>query len=111
MRSFEVESVHRLWQLAFTKAPARCFAKRRVNEAPVLLGILDDRSRLACHLQWYLVEMAECLCLSLSQAIQKRGLPRSILMDDGSAKAFTQGRGASTLAGQGINVGTLRNPQ
>ena len=28
---------------------------------PQLLGILDDRSRLCCHLQWYLAETAEDL--------------------------------------------------
>ena len=26
---------------------------------PMLFGVLDDRSRLACHLQWYLAETAE----------------------------------------------------
>ena len=26
---------------------------------PILFGVLDDRSRLACHLQWYLSETAE----------------------------------------------------
>jgi len=41
-----------------------------------LLGVLDDRSRVACHLQWYLDETAETLVHGLTQAIQKRGLPR-----------------------------------
>jgi len=52
---------------------------------PILLGILDDRSRLCCHLQWYLAEGASELCHGLSQAVEKRGLPRSILFDNGSA--------------------------
>ena len=42
---------------------------------PVLFGVLDDRSRLACHLQWYLHENAEDVVHGLSQAIRKRGLP------------------------------------
>jgi hypothetical protein len=51
----------------------------------VLIGVIDDRSRLACHLQWYLTENAECLAHALAQAIQKRGLPRAGLSDNGAA--------------------------
>jgi hypothetical protein len=52
---------------------------------PVLFGVLDDYSRLACHLQWYLSENAECVAHGLSQAMQKRGLPRAGLSDNGAA--------------------------
>jgi len=43
---------------------------------PILFGVLDDHSRLVCHLQWYLAESAENIAHGLSQAMQKRGLPR-----------------------------------
>jgi len=52
---------------------------------PILFGVLDDRSRLACHLQWYLSETAEVIAHGLAQAFQKRGLPRAALSDNGSA--------------------------
>ena len=52
---------------------------------PILFGVLDDRSRLACHLQWYLAETAEVIAHGLSQAFQKRGLPRAALSDNGAA--------------------------
>jgi putative transposase len=52
---------------------------------PILFGVLDDRSRLACHLQWYLSETAEVVAHGLSQAFQKRGLPRASLSDNGAA--------------------------
>ena len=52
---------------------------------PIALGILDDHSRLCCHVQWYLSETAEDLVHGLSQAIQKRGLPRALLTDNGAA--------------------------
>ena len=59
-------------------------------QRPELLCVIDDRSRLVCHLQWYLDETAEALVHGLTQAFQKRGLPREILMDNGSAmKAAT----------------------
>ena len=54
-------------------------------QRPLALGILDDHSRLCCHLQWYLSETAEDLVHGLSQAIQKRGLPRALLTDNGAA--------------------------
>ena len=52
---------------------------------PLLLGVLDDRSRLCCHLQWYLSEGADDLCHGLSLALLKRSLPRALMTDNGSA--------------------------
>ena len=52
---------------------------------PVLLCVLDDRSRLACHVQWYWSENAENVAHVLMQAIMKRGLPRSGMSDNGGA--------------------------
>ena len=57
---------------------------------PILFGVVDDRSRLAGHLQWYLAETAEVIAHGLSQAFQKRGLPRSALSDNGAAMTATE---------------------
>ena len=51
----------------------------------MLLGVIDDRSRLCCHVQWYLDETAESLIHGLSQAFMKRGLPRALMTDNGAA--------------------------
>jgi hypothetical protein len=51
----------------------------------MLLGVIDDRSRLVCHLQWYLDETAESLIHALCQAFMKRGLPRALMTDNGAA--------------------------
>ena len=51
----------------------------------MLLGFIDDRSRLVCHLQWYLDETAQTLVHGLSQAFMKRNLPRAVMTDNGSA--------------------------
>ena len=65
-------------------------AKRRVLtdagewKTPILLGFLDDHSRLGCHLQWYLAETAEVFVHGLCQALMKRGVPRSLMTDNGS---------------------------
>ncbi|MGH6690298.1 MAG: integrase catalytic domain-containing protein [Gammaproteobacteria bacterium] len=53
---------------------------------------------MACHLQWYLDETAETLVHGLTQAIQKRGLPRALLTDNGAAMLATEVRqGLETL--------------
>ncbi|MFH0798698.1 MAG: DDE-type integrase/transposase/recombinase [Pseudomonadota bacterium] len=85
MRSFEVTHVHGLWHLDFHQGSRRVVSPSGQWQFPFLLGIIDDHSRLCCHLQWYLDETAQTLVHGLSQAIQKRNLPRALLTDNGSA--------------------------
>ena len=68
-----------------TTARSRCSRTPAAWLHPIALGILDDHSRLCCHVQWYLSETAEDLVHGLAQAIQKRGLPRALLTDNGPA--------------------------
>ena len=84
-RSYEVEYVGALWHLDFHHSSLRVLSSDGDWVRPVVLGVLDDRSRLACHVQWYLSETAEDLVHGLSQAILKRGLPRSLMTDNGAA--------------------------
>lgn len=91
VRSFEAEYVCGLWHLDFHHGSLKVLT-REGWQTPLLLGVLDDRSRLACHLQWYLDETAETLIHGLSQAIQKRGLPRSLMTDNGGAMMAAETR-------------------
>lgn len=84
-RSYEVSHVHQLWHLDFHVGSRKVLTAKGQWHKPVLLGILDDHSRLCCHLQWYLAETAECLIHGLCQALAKRGLPRSLMTDNGAA--------------------------
>jgi putative transposase len=84
-RSYEVTHVHGLWHLDFHQGSRPVLDTAGQWQKPQLLGVLDDRSRLCCHLQWYLDETAEALIHALSQAFQKRGLPRALLTDNGAA--------------------------
>ena len=98
VRSFEAEYVHGLWHLDFHHGSRKVLSRTGAWGRPRLLGVLDDRSRLACHLQWYLDETAETLVHGLAQAIQKRGLPRALLTDNGSAMLAAEVRqGLETL--------------
>ena len=85
VRGYESEYVNALWHLDFHHGSRRILASDAQWVYPLLLGILDDHSRLCCHMQWYLAEGARELCHGLGQAFQKRGLPRAILSDNGSA--------------------------
>jgi transposase InsO family protein len=85
VRSYEAEYVGSLWHLDFHHGSLKVLARDGQWQRPIALGILDDHSRLCCHLQWYLSETAEDLVHGLSQAIQKRGLPRALMTDNGPA--------------------------
>jgi transposase InsO family protein len=74
-----------LWHLDFHVSSQKVLTAHGTWVNPVALAILDDYSRLICHVQWYLSETAEDLVHGLGQAFQKRGLPRAILTDNGSA--------------------------
>ena len=84
VRSYEVEYVGGLWHADFHHGSLKVLTAAGVWVTPVLLAFLDDRSRLCCHAQWYLAETAETFVHGLSQAIQKRSLPRALLTDNGS---------------------------
>ena len=85
IRSYEAEYVNGLWHWDCHRGSRKVLTPRGEWQTPILFGALDDRSRLACHLQWYLAEAAETIAHGLSQAFQKRGLPRSALSDNGAA--------------------------
>ena len=85
VRSYEAEYVNGLWHWDCHHGSKKVMTPRGELVVPILFGVLDDRSRVACHLQWYLHENAENIAHGLSQAIQKRGLPRSAMSDNGTA--------------------------
>ena len=94
IRSYEAEYVNGLWHWDCHHGSRKVLTQRGEWATPILFGVVDDRSRLACHLQWYLAETAEVIAHGLSQAFQKRGLPRSALSDNGAAMTaaeITQG--------------------
>lgn len=85
VRSFEVDHVCALWHLDFHHGSRRVLTRKGEWVTPMLMCVIDDRSRLVCHLQWYLDETAESLIHALCQAFMKRGLPRALMTDNGAA--------------------------
>jgi len=94
VRSYEVDYAYGLWHTDFHHGSLPVLLPSGNWVTPLLLCFIDDHSRLVCHLQWYLDETAETLSHGLSQAVQKRGLPRALMTDNGAAmkaEEFTSG--------------------
>ncbi len=92
VRSYEVEYVGGLWHADFHHGSLKVLTAAGAWVTPVLLAFLDDHSRLCCHAQWYLAETAETFVHGLCQAIQKRGLPRAFLTDNGGPMTAAETR-------------------
>ena len=92
-RSYEVTHVSGLWHGDFHEAKRKVMTARGEYEEATLFGMLDDRSRVCCHAQWYLGhEDTESLVHGMCQGFQKRGLPRAVLMDGGAAMIAAETR-------------------
>ncbi len=94
VRSFEMDHVNALWHLDFHHGSRKILGQDGQWHKPLLLAIMDDRSRLICHAQWYMDETVETLVHGFKQALQKRALPRALMSDNGSAMTaaeFTEG--------------------
>lgn len=104
VRSFEMDHVNALWHLDFHHTSRKVLTRAGHWVSPLLFGVIDDRSRLVCHLQWYLDETAQSLIHGLCQAFMKRGLPRALMTDNGAAMVAEE-----TLAGLG-RLSVLHQP-
>lgn len=92
VRSYEVEYVGGLWHADVHHGSLKVLTASGAWVTPRLLAFLDDRSRLCCHAQWYLAETAEAFVHGLCQAIQKRGLARALLTDNGGPMTAAETR-------------------
>jgi transposase InsO family protein len=104
VRSYELAHVNALWHADFHVGSRRVLTPRDGWQSAHLLGILDDCSRLGCHAQWYLTEDAERFAHGLGQGFQKRGLPRALMTDRGSAET------AAEITEGLTRVGVLHQP-
>ena len=92
VRSYEAEYVHGLWHLDFHYGSRKVLTARGEWVTPH--PARRPRRSLAPRLprQWYLAETAEVFVHGLSQAIQKRGLPRAAITDNGGAMTAAEMR-------------------
>jgi putative transposase len=94
VRSFEMEHTNALWHADFHDGSRNVLTAQGRWVKPYCLCIIDDRSRLACHIQWYLDQTTQHFVHGFSQALMRRALPRAVMTDNGSAMIaaeFTNG--------------------
>jgi transposase InsO family protein len=84
VRSYETEFVGALFHTDFHCGSRQILTRDGRWISPRLVAILDDKSRLCCHAQWYLAQTAENTVHALMQSFLKRGLPRALMTDNGS---------------------------
>lgn len=82
-RRFETELPNDLWQSDCMHGPQVVY-EGKLRKA-YLFAVLDDHSRLVAHAQFYLSENLDCFRDCLVAALEKRGLPRRLYVDNGSA--------------------------
>jgi putative transposase len=104
-RRFERDHVNSLWQGdamvgSWLPDPAQPGKKRRAH----LFCFLDDHSRLVTHAEWFFEEALPRMERVLKIAILRRGLPRTIYVDNGQVFAAIQfGVACATLGIQRIH--------
>lgn len=82
-RRFETEFPNDMWQSDCMHGP-QVIHGGKLRKA-YLFAIIDDHSRLVPHAQFYLSENLDCFRGCLIAAMEKRGLPRSLYVDNGAA--------------------------
>jgi transposase InsO family protein len=82
-RRFEAEFPNDIWQSDCLHGP-KAIVDGKLKKT-YLFAIIDDHSRLILHAEFYLHERLDSYIDCLIKALQKRGLPRKLYIDNGPA--------------------------
>ena len=82
-RKFEAELPNDLWQSDVMHGPH--LQHEQKQRKSYLIAFIDDHSRLITHAQFYLSEGVTSFMAALTTALARRGLPRKLYVDNGSA--------------------------
>jgi transposase InsO family protein len=82
-RRFETELVNDMWQSDCMHGP-RVIHEDKLRKA-YLFAVIDDHSRLITYARFYLSENLDCYRDCLVRAMETRGLPRRLYVDNGAA--------------------------
>lgn len=99
-RAFEAESPNEVWQSDVMHGPYIKIGNKK--KKTYLIAIIDDHSRLITHCQFYLSEKLIDLKDCLRQAIEKRGLPQKLYIDNGSCYRALNLEQITAILGIGI---------
>ena len=82
-RKFEAELPNDIWQSDVMHGPMTMVDGRR--RKTYLIAFIDDHSRLIPYARFYLSENLSCFLDAFEKALLKRGVPRKLYVDNGSA--------------------------
>jgi putative transposase len=108
-RRFEVEYPNELWQSDCMHGP-KVLVEGRLRKS-YLFAAIDDHSRLIPHAQFYLRENLDSYRDCLIQALEKRGLPRKLYVDQGPAFRSEKLRYACACLGIALVYATPYTPE
>jgi hypothetical protein len=99
VRSYEAAYVGGLYHTDFHTGTLLVLTTQGQWQAPKLMAMVDDRSRYVAHAQWFLpTENAQGYAHGLIQGFLKTGLCRSLMHDNGPAKAAEIREGLGRLS-------------
>lgn len=107
-RRFEVEYPNELWQSDCMHGP-KVLVDGKLRKS-YLFAAIDDHSRLIAHAQFYLRENLDSYRDCLIQALEKRGLPRKLYVDNGPAFRSEKLRYACACLGIALVYATPYTP-
>jgi putative transposase len=81
-RAFEASLPNELWQSDVLHGPVVEVAGKKLKS--YLIAIIDDHSRIAIHAKFFLSEGLDDFKFCLKTAIETRGLPQKLYIDNGS---------------------------
>jgi transposase InsO family protein len=82
-RKYEAQMPNDIWQSDVMHGPRLLIGGK--NKKTYLIAFIDDHSRLIVHGCFYTSESTEKFIAAFEQALLKRGLPRKLYVDNGSA--------------------------
>lgn len=82
-RKFEAELANDIWQSDIMHGPAVKVGDKL--RKVYLIAFIDDHSRLIAHGEFFLSEGLSCFLEAFEKGLLKRGLPRKLYVDNGSA--------------------------
>lgn len=103
-RAFEADNPNELWQSDILHGPLVLDGSKK--RKAYLIAIIDDNSRLIPHAQFYFSERLDDFKSCLKSAIEKRGLPQKLYIDNGACyKAMNVEQVAACLG-----IGIIHTP-
>jgi transposase InsO family protein len=82
-RKFEAELPNDLWQSDVMHGPLVQTDEKK--QKAYLIAVIDDHSRLIVYARFYLSEGLACYLDAMENALARRGIPRKLYVDNGSA--------------------------